>query len=99
MLPANAAGERYLDLHMIPISTVGSDSAQAQNMHDRRVLVPTALGIPGQLSKQGAYGVYSYGPALGEVVQRVIERWYDAQVPPVSAAVRDRMNGYRANGI
>ncbi len=96
-LAANAAGERYLDLNMIPISTIGTDPAQAQNMSDRKVLIPASLGVPGQLGSKGSYGIYSYGPALGEVVQRVVERWYDAR--GISAADRDRMNGYRANGI
>lgn len=96
-LPANAAGERYLDLNMIPITTIGTDPAQARNMSDRKVLIPASLGIPGQISRRGSHGVYSYGPALGEVVQRVVNRWYDAQ--STSAADRDRMNGYRANGI
>jgi len=98
-LPANAAGERYLDLLMIPIDSIGTDAEQARNLHDRKVLVPLVLGIPGQLARQGDYGVYSYGPALGAVVQRVVDRWYDSRVPPVSLADRDRMNGYRANGI
>ena len=96
-LAPNAAGERYLDLNMIPIDTVGTDPAQARNMSDRKVLIPASLGITGQLSRQGRYGVYSYGAALGEVVQRVVDRWYDTK--QVSAADRDRMNGYRANGI
>jgi mono/diheme cytochrome c family protein len=98
-LAPNAAGERYLDLHLIPVDKIGTDPAQAQNMSARKVLIPIALGIPGEVGRRGSYGIYSYGPALGEVVQRVVDRWYDSQVPPTSAADRDRMNGFRANGI
>jgi hypothetical protein len=98
-LPANAAGERYLDLNMIPVSKVGTDPAQAQKMRDRKVLVPLDFGLSNKLGSKGNYGIYPYGDALGQVVERVVERWYDSQVPPIAAADRDRMNGYRANGI
>jgi len=42
-------------------------------------------------------GTYAFGPALGAVVERVVERWYDANNIPVPE--RQRMNGHRANGI
>ena len=97
--PANAAGERYLDLRMIPIATIGTDPAQAEDMRNRTVLVPAALNLPDPVGSAGAMQRYSFGPALGALVERVVNRWYDSQTPPTPAADRDRMNGYRPNGI
>jgi hypothetical protein len=39
-LPANTAGERYLDLNMIDISHIGTDPAQAEDMKSRIVAIP-----------------------------------------------------------
>ncbi len=88
-LPPNAAGERYLDLEMVPISHVGTDPAQAEDMKNRKVVVPDNLGITSA----------EFGPALGQVVEKTVTRWYDSQQPPVPAAARARMNGNRPNGI
>ena len=38
--PANAAGERYLNLNMIDIAHVGTDPAQAEDMKNRTVAIP-----------------------------------------------------------
>lgn len=95
----NAAGQRYLDLVMSPITQIGTDPAQAEGMAKRIVKVPPALGIPNPVSKQGTNYSYEFGPALGEVVERVVNRWYDSQTPPTPQADRERMNGYRPNGI
>jgi hypothetical protein len=87
--PANAAGQRYLDLEQIDIDRIGTDPAQAAGMAARTVKVPAGLGITDN----------RYGFALGQVSEKVVNRWYDSQQPPTSAADRDRMNGYRPNGI
>jgi hypothetical protein len=100
-LAANAAGERYLDLRQIPISAVGTDPAQAADMAARRVRVRPALGLgpAHRVGRDGAYLVYPFGNALGDVVERVVNRWYDDHQPPLSEADRVRMNGNRPNGI
>ncbi|MDH7972637.1 di-heme-cytochrome C peroxidase [Sphingomonas sp. AR_OL41] len=97
--PANAAGERYLDLLMVPIATIGTDPAQAEDMASRTVLVPAELGLIDPPGPAGIKRKYSFGPALGAAVEHVVNRWYDAQTPPTSPADRERMNGYRPNGI
>jgi mono/diheme cytochrome c family protein len=97
--PANAAGERYLQLAMIPISHVGTDPAQAQGMRDRTVRVPASFGFTGAIGTSGSHNIYPYGPALGQAVERVVNRWYDSQTPPASPAERERMNGNRPNGL
>jgi len=33
--------------------------------------------------------------ALGQIVDKTLEHWYDSQQPPVSPAVREQMNGNR----
>jgi len=37
--------------------------------------------------------------ALGQMVAKVVARWYDTRTPPLPPAERDRMNGHRPNGI
>jgi hypothetical protein len=88
-LPPNAAGERYLHAKLIDISYIGTDSAQAEDMLNRTVEVRRALGV----------GTSSFGKALGEVVGNTVDYWYNHQTPQVPNAMRDRMNGYRPNGI
>jgi hypothetical protein len=73
---------------MVDISYVGTDPAQALGMARRTITGSDSLGIP-----SGAFG-----PALGEVVARVRDRWYDGQQPPVPPESREQMNGYRPNG-
>jgi len=85
----NAAGERYLDLLQIDISHVGTDPAQAQDMANRRVATPPGLAITSN----------EFGPALGQVVENTVNHWYDSQLPPLSAAMRQQMNGNRPNGL
>lgn len=88
---------RLLDLPMIPISAVGTDPAQAAGMANRTVRVPLSLGLPNPIRTDGQDGIYSFGPALGELVHRVVYRWYDANnIPPDE---RRRMDGFRENGI
>src|SRR5262249_10387135 len=90
---------RYLNLNMIDIQEIGTDPSQAQKMRDRKVFAPLDLNLANRIGTQGNLGIYAYGDALGQVVERVVDRWYDSQVPPVTAADRDKMNGYRDNGI
>lgn len=92
----NAAGERYLDLAMISIDRVGTDPAQAAYMMNRTVQAPVVLGLPGG-SGSGPLRRYPFGQALGDLVQMVNNRWYDANNVP--QAERDRLDGYRPNGI
>jgi hypothetical protein len=87
--PANSAGERYLDLLQIPTSHIGTDPAEAADMANRRVATPPELGIT----------TNEFGPALGQVVQSTVDRWYSSQQPPISAAMQEQMNGNRPNKL
>jgi hypothetical protein len=96
-LPANAAGERYLDLKMVDISRVGTDPAQAEDMKNRTVAISANLGITndsGQVVTRD-----DFGDALRQIVTAVVNRQYDNQVPPAPPALRDKMNGFRPDGI
>jgi hypothetical protein len=95
--PVNAAGERYLDLNMIDIAHVGTDSAEAEDMKNRTVSVPASIGITN--SSGQVVTTDGFGNALGQLVTAVVNRWYDSQVPPTPPAVRERMNGFRPDGI
>jgi hypothetical protein len=88
-LPPNATGERYLDLEMIDIKHIGTDPAQAEDMKNRTVAIPANLGITSN----------GFGPALGQLVEKTVNFWYDSQDPPTAPADRDRINGNRKNGI
>ncbi|MEI9986809.1 MAG: di-heme-cytochrome C peroxidase [Aliidongia sp.] len=70
----NAAGERYLKVTMVDTTYVGTDPSQAQGMEYRGLRLPAVLGIKS----------HSYGPALGEIVEKTVDHWYDSQTPPVS---------------
>lgn len=85
----NRFDKTFIKLPMIRIETIGTDPAQAADMQARTVEVPPALGLTS----------VSFGPALGQTVEKTVNRWYDTQDPPVAAAQRDAMNGYRDNGI
>ncbi|TVV74518.1 hypothetical protein FOY91_09645 [Sphingomonas solaris] len=99
-LPANAHGQRYLRLTTVPVAVIGTDPAQAEDMAGRRVRVPMAYALKTPpLSQEGALGVYSYGPALGDVVEKVVYRWYDSRTPPTPVADRAAIDGFRPNGI
>ena len=96
-LPANAAGERYLNLNMIDIAHVGTDPAQAEDMKDRTVVIPTSLAITNDSGQVVTSD--DFGSALRQVVNAVVNRWYDSQVPPTPPALRDKMNGFRPDGV
>jgi mono/diheme cytochrome c family protein len=82
----NGAGERYLKLRMIRIAHVGTDPNQARTLALREVDA-TRAGIDER----------TFGGALAQVVERVVNRWHDEQTPPTLPAERARMNGNRAN--
>jgi RoxA-like, cytochrome c-like len=88
-LPPNEHGQRYLRVNLVNIAGVGTDSAHAEDMANRKVVVPPDLGIKSN----------EFGPALGELVEKTVNHWYDRQDPPITGAKRAEMNGYRKNGI
>jgi hypothetical protein len=94
-LAANPAGQRYLNLNMIDISHVGTDSAQASDMAQRTVALPATLGIKDQ--NGSVVTSDSFGDALRQLVTSVVNRWYDAHNTP--SAQREKMNGFRPDGV
>jgi hypothetical protein len=88
-LPPNSAGERYLQVELVPTSHIGTDPAQAEGMKNRKVSIPANVDIKSN----------EFGPALGKLVEKAVKHWYDNQTPPVPEALRDEMNGHRNNGI
>jgi mono/diheme cytochrome c family protein len=94
---ANAAGERYLNLNMIDIAHVGTDPAQAEDMKNRTVAIPTTLEIKN--SSGQVVTSDDFADALRQLVSAVVTRWYDSQLPPTPPALRDRMNGFRSDGV
>lgn len=94
---ANAAGERYLNLNMIEIAHVGTDPAQAEDMKNRTVAIPSSLAIKN--SSGQVVTSDDFADALRQVVSAVVTRWYDNQVPPTPPALRDKMNGFRSDGV
>ena len=82
-------GYRALQLKMVPIAHVGTDPAQAVDMRNRKVVMDPALGLTST----------SFGPALGQLVEKTVTRWYDSQTPPVPLAKRAELDGWRPNGI
>jgi hypothetical protein len=68
-------------------------------MKNRIVRAPLSFGFTGAIDSDGTVGRYPYGPALGQIVEKVVTHWYDMQTPPTPVADRDRMNGFRPNGI
>jgi hypothetical protein len=88
-LPPNSVGERYLNLEQIDITHVGTDPAEAEDMKNRRVVIPPSLGITSD----------EFGVALGQIVDRTVNHWYDTQKPPIPEATREQMNGNRPSGV
>jgi hypothetical protein len=85
----NSAGERYLKLKLIDVDRIGTDPARVEDMINRRVATPAELGIATE----------QFGPALGQLVEKTIDVWYDSQTPPIPSIERETMNGNRANGL
>jgi hypothetical protein len=88
-LGPNKAGQRYLRVNEIPISEIGTDPAQAEDMIKRKVDVPPELGLTSD----------SFAEALKQVVEKAATRWYDTRTPPVPDPKRQEMNGFRENRI
>jgi len=88
-LPPNEFGQRYFRVELIDVKHIGTDPAQAAGMLARTVTLPPDLGITRN----------EFGFALGQLVEKTLNQWYDSQTPPVPPALRDQMNGYRKNGI
>jgi hypothetical protein len=83
----NDAGQPLLDVEMIPISHIGTDSAQADGLANRVVETPANLGIKDT----------GFGKALGDLVEKTVNVWYDQNNTPPDD--RNRINGYRPNDI
>jgi hypothetical protein len=82
---------------MVDIAHVGTDPAQAEDMKNRTVAIPTTLAI-----KNGSGQIVTsddFADALRQVVSAVVTRWYDSQVSPTPPALRDKMNGFRSDGV
>lgn len=96
---ANAVGHRHLKVKQIPVASIGTDPAQAEVLAKRRIKLPAYLGIdPGTLcngTPGGAVTETSFAEALGVVVEKTVNRWYDDNDIPL--AERARMNGNRPN--
>jgi hypothetical protein len=88
-LPPNAFGQRYLKVELVGLTKIGTDPAHVEDMKNRKVSIPPNLGIT----------TADFGPALGELVEKTVNHWYDTQKPPVTESERQKMNGYRKNGI
>jgi hypothetical protein len=91
----NDAGKSFLKVKQIPVETIGTDPAQARVLANRTVKVPAYLGVDPSTLCNGAPGQVvteaSFAAALGYVVEKTVERWYDDNaIPP---AERERMNG------
>jgi mono/diheme cytochrome c family protein len=81
--------EKYLHVEPVNIKHIGTDPAQAEDMKNRTVAIPANLGIKKS----------DFGGALGDLVEKTVNYWYDQQKPPISQADRDLMNGNRRNCI
>lgn len=86
-LAPNKYDQRYLQVELIHFDHIGTDSAHAEDMWKRRVETPPYLGIKSD----------EFGPALGELVEKVVKVWYEQKNIP--SARRTEMDGYRDNGI
>jgi hypothetical protein len=88
-LPPNEAGQRLLDIEIVDLKHVGTDPAQAEGMRSRRVAIPASLGL----------GTDQFGPALGALVEKTVNAWFDAQNPPLTEGEREHINGNRPNRL
>ena len=95
----NKAGESYLKLKEIPITHLGTDPGQAVVIVKRTVNLPSYLGVDlaptCSVGPDGVLTSTSFAVALGSVVGKTIEKWYDNN--GISEAERQKMNGYRPN--
>ena len=76
-LPPNSFNQRYIEMETKAIKDIGTDPAQAEDMRNRKVALPASLGID----------TNEFGPALGQLVEKVVTHWYDTHnVPGIRAA-------------
>ena len=96
----DAYGRRYLRMPLIDLAFIGTDPRQATTMRDRKVEL-RLLGSAGRATDPDVAAAPSepvaFGPALAEVTERVVNRFYEENDIP--AAERARMNGYRPNDV
>ena len=85
----NENGEQILKVENVPISHIGTDPAQAEDMANRTVALPAHLGI----DKNG------FAEALGAVVTKTVNYDFDQKKPPVSPDERKRIDGYMPNEL
>ena len=86
-LPPNNFNQRYLEIETKAINDLGTDPAHAEDMRNRKVVIPANLGITTD----------EFGPALGQLVEKVLTQWYTAHNVP--EADRHALNGFRPNAI
>ena len=86
-LPPNGFNQRYLQIETKAIKDLGTDPAHAEDMRKRNVFIPASLGIT----------TSAFGPALGQVVEKVVTHWYNTHSVPESE--RPELNGFRPNKI
>ncbi|WP_065754606.1 di-heme-cytochrome C peroxidase [Bradyrhizobium paxllaeri] len=85
----NQAGEAIVVVENIPISHIGTDPAQAEDMANRTVALPAHLGITDT----------RFGFALKDVVEKTVNYIYDQRKPPPSKEERQRLDGNMPNEI
>ena len=73
-LPPTKFNQRHLHVEPIDIKKIGTDPAQAEDMKNRTVAIPANLGI----------STNKFGPALGELVAKVVTYWYKLPGSPSS---------------
>ena len=68
--------------------------------HQHRSRPGGGYGEPQGLDPAASQDIHeAFGFALGELVEKTVEHWYDGQTPPVPPSERESLNGYRPNGI
>lgn len=92
---SNEAGERYLNLIEIPIAEIGTDPGQAKILGERRITLPSYLGVPETPKDNGTLVEGTFGNLLAAVVDKATTAWYDEH--HIAPADRGQMNGYRPN--
>ena len=80
----DAQGQRYRQIRMVPLETIGTDPRAAANFVARRAFLRPADTVP-----------VSAAEGLRAVTSGVIQYWYKANRIP--AAEQARMDGHRAN--
>jgi len=92
-------GRQYLRVRMVDLEAVGTDPRHAQLMRSREVDLARLGSAKDSTTPDVAAParIVAFAPALADVTERVVERWYDEN--EISESDRVRMNGYRPNDI